>query len=197
MKSLFKLLIICIFLNNYILIHSQQNNTTEFMGYKSVLNGYYKSVQENPDSGEPVFEGKVEKEDINNHKYYFVKFSIYSLKNNQIRAIRYQYVINQKIQGEYYYVKVFEKNNEGKLINKYILKKSISYNNKGLYKKIVIFKKEINNSQYINEFYFYNDYGVFVRKVIYTYNKESNVLIKKEISTDFVQEENILGDKTY
>ena len=155
------------------------------------LDGYFERFKGNDKkTGEPIFYGKIRKEDIKDYPYYFKKYTYLDKnKKNKKIAFRYIYYKNKIKLGDYYF--------SYQLTKKVILKKAIWYNINGKIAQYNIYRIRSNDNinRHRNIFRYYNDFGVLIRKIIYVY--ENNNIIKINNITDFTPEEHILGEKEY
>lgn len=189
---IFGILLLCISIFNISFANIKLNGNLKYRcDCFPQLNGYFERFKGyDKNTNEPIFYGKIYKEDIKDHNHYFKKYTFLD-KNNQKKkiAFRYSYYKNQSKMGDYYFAYQQTK--------KVILKKAIWYNTNGniIQYNIYRIKSYGNTNKYENIFRYYNNFGVLIRKIIYTY--ENDILMDTENVTDFTPEEQVLGEQEY
>ncbi len=160
--------------------------------------GYYKQMSIHLTTGSPIFANEMNENDLEDLNYYFKKYTYYN-KKSKSKGIRCDFYRKRLANSDFYRVGMFfyEYAKDGKVF----LKKAVWYNkNSNLNHKpklIQYYRKPTQVNKYINEFIYFNDYGIQIRKVTYHYFNGELEDSKTESQTDMTSDDYILGEPEY
>ncbi len=160
--------------------------------------GYYKQMSIHMATGKPIFANEMNEGDLDDLSYYFKKYTYYN-KRSRTHGIRCEFYRKRLSNNNFYRVGKFYYEYIKK--NKVILKTAIWYNkNSNLNHKpklIQYYRKPSQENKYTNEFIYFNDYGIQIRKVTYIYINGELEESKTESQTDIASNDYILGEPEY